>query len=105
MSDSSFKISLPEEVEGAQQGSFAPNSDQLEAADSEDDPNRREPVVSGPSDSCTSSCQQNFSEMLYASWSSTSRAGLAQRHIHDKTFHLSVQGRKCCGVKPCCRRD
>ncbi|XP_057495942.1 protein TONSOKU isoform X1 [Actinidia eriantha] len=140
MSDSSFKISLPEEVEGAQQGSFAPNSDQLEAADSEDDPNRMEPAVSGPSDSCASSCQRNFSgqgiqlvqdistaigmakhlklldlsmngfsvetaEMLYASWSSTSRAGLAQRHIHDKTFHLSVQGRKCCGVKPCCRRD
>ncbi|GFY87555.1 hypothetical protein Acr_05g0011940 [Actinidia rufa] len=76
------------------------NSDQLGAADSEDDPNRMEPAVPD-----SSRFSVETAEMLYASWSSTSRAGLAQRHIHDKTFHFSVQGSKCCGVKPCCRRD
>ncbi|KAL7230356.1 hypothetical protein ACSBR2_008781 [Camellia fascicularis] len=45
--------------------------------------------------------------LLYVAWSSlSSRAGLAQRHIQGNTIHLSLQGRKCCGVKPCCsRRD
>ncbi|KAG5529146.1 hypothetical protein RHGRI_029727 [Rhododendron griersonianum] len=120
--------------------SFKTDCDQLEAADSEDDQNRIKPAVSGPSDSCMSSCHRNadnqeielvqdlstaiglakhlklldlsmngFSletaEMLYAAWSKSSRAGLAQRHIQDKIVHLSVLGRKCCGVKSCCRRD
>lgn len=120
--------------------SFNTDCDQLEAADSEDDQNRIKPAVSGPSDSCMSSCQRNaynqevelvqdlstaiglakqlklldlsmngFSletaEMLYVAWSKSSRSGLAQRHIQDKIVHLSVLGRKCCGVKPCCRRD
>lgn len=120
--------------------SFKTDCDQLEAADSEDDQNRIKPAVSGPSDSCMSSCHRNaynqeielvqdlstaiglakhlklldlsmngFSletaAMLYAAWSKSSRAGLAQRHIQDKIVHLSVLGRKCCGVKSCCRRD
>ncbi|KAL6965581.1 hypothetical protein U1Q18_036635 [Sarracenia purpurea var. burkii] len=46
-----------------------------------------------------------MAEKLYCAWSSGSRAGLAQRHIQDKTIHFSVQGCKCCGVNPCCRRD
>lgn len=44
-------------------------------------------------------------ESLYSAWSSSSRAGLAERHIKEQIFHLSVQGVKCCGLKPCCRRD
>ncbi|CAL5323586.1 unnamed protein product [Camellia sinensis] len=45
--------------------------------------------------------------LLYVAWSSlSSRAGFAQRHIQGNTIHLSLQGRKCCGVQPCCsRRD
>lgn len=47
---------------------------------------------------------QSVAEKLYAAWSSNSRAGLAQSHIQDNVIHLSVQGNKCCGVRPCCRR-
>lgn len=46
---------------------------------------------------------QDVAEKLYAAWSS-SRAGLAKSHILDKVIHLSRQGKKCCGSKPCCRR-
>ncbi|KAI8031922.1 Protein TONSOKU [Camellia lanceoleosa] len=162
---SSFRVSLVEEVEPAQQGSsFQVKTEciQLEAADSEDDDHPPNPIrmpaeeaaaaaaassSSSPSDSCmmSSSCQRNPSDeeslqllvrdlstaiglakhlqyldlsnngfsmeiaetLLYVAWSSlSSRAGLAQRHIQGNTIHLSLQGRKCCGVKPCCsRRD
>ncbi|GMP25438.1 hypothetical protein CsSME_00002310 [Camellia sinensis var. sinensis] len=161
---SSFRVSLVEEVEPAQQGSsFAVKTEciQLEAADSEDDDHPPNPIrmpaeeaaaaaassSSSPSDSCmmSSSCQRNPSDeeslqllvrdlstaiglakhlqyldlsnngfsmeiaetLLYVAWSSlSSRAGFAQRHIQGNTIHLSLQGRKCCGVKPCCsRRD
>ncbi|XP_028110671.1 protein TONSOKU [Camellia sinensis] len=160
----SFRVSLVEEVEPAQQGSsFAVKTEciQLEAADSEDDDHPPNPIrmpaeeaaaaaassSSSPSDSCmmSSSCQRNPSDeeslqllvrdlstaiglakhlqyldlsnngfsmeiaetLLYVAWSSlSSRAGFAQRHIQGNTIHLSLQGRKCCGVKPCCsRRD
>ncbi|XAR73209.1 hypothetical protein NMG60_11007107 [Bertholletia excelsa] len=48
---------------------------------------------------------EEFAEQLYKAWSLNSREALATRHIQDNTIHLSVQERKCCGVKPCCRRD
>uniref|UniRef100_A0A5B6ZRH6 Protein TONSOKU n=1 Tax=Davidia involucrata TaxID=16924 RepID=A0A5B6ZRH6_DAVIN len=141
-SESSLKMSLPKDVEAAQQGLCAVNTDcnQLEVADSEDELIGVEPAISGFDGSCTSSCQRtpsNFecqfiqelstaigmakqlqlldlsnngfstqvAETLYTAWSSSSRAGLAQRHIHEQTIHLSVQRKKCCGLKPCCRRD
>ncbi|CAI9109016.1 OLC1v1008746C1 [Oldenlandia corymbosa var. corymbosa] len=43
-------------------------------------------------------------EELYAAWSSGSRAATARSHISNGVIHLSVQGRKCCGKRPCCRR-
>ncbi|KAK9272896.1 hypothetical protein L1049_003275 [Liquidambar formosana] len=46
-----------------------------------------------------------IAETFYTAWSLSSRAALAQRHIKEQTIHLLVQGIKCCGVKPCCRRD
>lgn len=42
-------------------------------------------------------------ETLFSAWS-TSRTGLAQRHIKDNIVHLFVKGTKCC-VKPCCKKD
>uniref|UniRef100_A0A7N0TWH9 Protein TONSOKU n=1 Tax=Kalanchoe fedtschenkoi TaxID=63787 RepID=A0A7N0TWH9_KALFE len=43
-------------------------------------------------------------ELLYSTWSGT-RAGPSQKHVKDCIFHLSTQGAKCCGMRPCCRRD
>ncbi|KAL3824491.1 hypothetical protein ACJIZ3_020520 [Penstemon smallii] len=43
-------------------------------------------------------------DSLFTAWSLGARAGLAQRHVEENTVHLSVQGRKCCGIKSCCRR-
>ncbi|KAA8531034.1 hypothetical protein F0562_005743 [Nyssa sinensis] len=141
-SESSLKMSLPEDIEAAQQGVCAINTDcnNLEVADSEDELIRVEHAISGFDGSCPSSCQRNPSnlecqfmqelstaigmakhlqlldlsnngfstevaETLYTAWSSSSRASLAQRHIHEQTIHLSVQGKRCCGLKSCCRRD
>ena len=42
-------------------------------------------------------------ETMFGAWS-TSRTGLAQRHIKDNIVHLFVKGTKCC-VRPCCRKD
>jgi hypothetical protein len=49
------------EVDAAQQGLCPVNTDynQLEVADSEDDPIRAEAAASGIDDSCASSCQKN----------------------------------------------
>ncbi|KAJ0264409.1 Protein TONSOKU [Hirschfeldia incana] len=45
-------------------------------------------------------------ETLYMAWSSSeSRTGIAQRHLKDETAHFYVEGKMCCGVKPCCRKD
>lgn len=46
-------------------------------------------------------------DALYTSWSS-SRAGLqSQKHIvaKDHIVHFFTEGKKCCGIKPCCKRD
>ncbi|RVW85363.1 Protein TONSOKU [Vitis vinifera] len=122
-------------------GSCIMNTDynQLEVADSEDDPITAEPAASND-DNCTNSCKRmlQFSESefiqglstaigmakklqlldlsnngfstqdtetIYTAWSLGSRSGLAQRHIKEQTVHLLVRGQKCCGVKPCCKRD
>ncbi|XP_024026928.1 protein TONSOKU [Morus notabilis] len=60
---SSRKASVPEEVEPAQQGLVPENNDldQLEVADSEEDPIGGEAAASGIDDSCASSSQRNSS--------------------------------------------
>ncbi|KAK8989807.1 hypothetical protein V6N11_064223 [Hibiscus sabdariffa] len=45
------------------------------------------------------------SEALYNAWSSGSRAGLSWQHIEDRIVHFSVEGNKCCRLKPCCKKD
>lgn len=45
-------------------------------------------------------------ETLYMSWSSSSsRTGIAQRHVKEEIVHFYVEGKMCCGVKSCCRKD
>ncbi|KAF3650623.1 putative 40S ribosomal protein S18-like [Capsicum annuum] len=47
---------------------------------------------------------KQLAENLYAAWASSSRSGSSRGHIEDNTVHLSVEGVKCCHLKPCCRR-
>ncbi|KAL6551954.1 hypothetical protein OROGR_008108 [Orobanche gracilis] len=47
---------------------------------------------------------QKVIDILFSAWSSGARAVVAQRHVEGDTVHLSVQGNKCCGIKPCCRK-
>ncbi|KAL9462342.1 hypothetical protein AB3S75_000365 [Citrus x aurantiifolia] len=42
---------------------------------------------------------------LYSAWSSRSGAGPAWKHIKEQIIHFSVEGNKCCRVKPCCRKN
>lgn len=45
-------------------------------------------------------------ETLYMSWSSSrSRIGIAQRHVKVEIVHFYVEGKICCGVESCCRKD
>ncbi|KAF8085013.1 hypothetical protein N665_0685s0005 [Sinapis alba] len=45
-------------------------------------------------------------ETLFMAWSSSgSRTGIAQRHVKDEVVHFYVEGKMCCGVKSCCRKD
>ncbi|KAK4359818.1 hypothetical protein RND71_022047 [Anisodus tanguticus] len=48
--------------------------------------------------------KKQLAENLYAAWTSSSRSGSSQGHIEDNTIHFSVEGLKCCHLKPCCRR-
>ncbi|XP_060184137.1 protein TONSOKU isoform X2 [Lycium barbarum] len=47
---------------------------------------------------------KQLAENLYTAWTSSSRSGSSRGHIEDNTIHLSVEGVKCCHLKPCCRR-
>lgn len=47
---------------------------------------------------------KQLAESLSAAWASSSRSGSSRGHIEDNTIHLSVEGVKCCHLKPCCRR-
>ncbi|KAI3975689.1 hypothetical protein MKX01_023115 [Papaver californicum] len=47
----------------------------------------------------------DVAETLYTAWSSSSGGGLAQRRIKDQTVHFSVEGKSCCGIEVCCKRD
>lgn len=51
--------------------------------------------------------QNGFSEeaieSLYASWSSSRCGAVARKHVSKELIHFSVDGKRCCGVKPCCK--
>ena len=45
-------------------------------------------------------------QLLYSAWASAPRGdGMAQKHVNKDVVHFSVDGMRCCGMKPCCRRD
>ncbi|KAJ1281342.1 hypothetical protein BS78_04G298800 [Paspalum vaginatum] len=45
-------------------------------------------------------------QSLYSAWASVPRGdGMARKHVIKEVVHFSVDGMKCCGLKPCCRRD
>ncbi|KAF5202796.1 Tonsoku-like protein [Thalictrum thalictroides] len=49
---------------------------------------------------------RDLAEALYTAWSSTFRSGgSARRHVEEHTVHFSVDDKKCCGVKICCKKD
>lgn len=43
-------------------------------------------------------------EAFYGSWK-TLRPLSSQQHITEKIIHLSRKEKRCCGVKPCCKKD
>ncbi|TVU28893.1 hypothetical protein EJB05_20430 [Eragrostis curvula] len=45
-------------------------------------------------------------QSLYSAWASGPRGdGIARKHVNKEVVHFSVDGMRCCGPKPCCRRD
>ncbi|URE05449.1 TPR [Musa troglodytarum] len=50
---------------------------------------------------------QEAIDSLYAAWSSPLRCndGKSRKHVNMDVVHFSVNGKKCCGVRPCCIRD
>ncbi|KFK23643.1 hypothetical protein AALP_AAs64185U000100, partial [Arabis alpina] len=45
-------------------------------------------------------------ETLYMSWSSSgSRTSISQRHVKGEIVHFYVEGKICCGIKQCCKKD
>nr|CAB3451284.1 unnamed protein product [Digitaria exilis] len=45
-------------------------------------------------------------QSLYSAWASVPRGdGMARKHVNKDVVHFSVDAMRCCGVKPCCRRD
>lgn len=50
---------------------------------------------------------QEAIDLLYAAWSSPPRCndGKSSKHVNTDIVHFSVNGKKCCGVRPCCIRD
>ncbi|KAJ0983759.1 hypothetical protein J5N97_002115 [Dioscorea zingiberensis] len=47
-------------------------------------------------------------DAMYASWSSSGSrsSGQALKHVtKDQTVHFSTEGKRCCGIKQCCRKD
>ena len=45
-------------------------------------------------------------QSLYSAWASVPRGdGMARKHVNKEVVHFSVDGTRCCGLKPCCRRD
>ncbi|CAL9162518.1 unnamed protein product [Musa hybrid cultivar] len=50
---------------------------------------------------------QEAIDSLYEAWSSPPRCndGKSRKHVNTDIVHFSVNGKKCCGVRPCCIRD
>ncbi|XP_062220506.1 protein TONSOKU-like [Phragmites australis] len=45
-------------------------------------------------------------QSLYSAWASGPRGdGMARKHVNKEVVHFSVDGMRCCGLEPCCRRD
>ncbi|KAI4317132.1 hypothetical protein L6164_025031 [Bauhinia variegata] len=44
-------------------------------------------------------------ETFYNSWSSGLRVVSSLRHVTDQIIHFSTKEKKCCRVKPCCRKN
>ncbi|KAJ1298868.1 hypothetical protein BS78_01G486600 [Paspalum vaginatum] len=45
-------------------------------------------------------------QSLYSAWASVPRGdGMARKHVNKELVHFWVDGMRCCGLKPCCRRD
>lgn len=45
-------------------------------------------------------------QSLYSAWTSVPRGdGMARKHVNNEVVHFSVDGMRCCSLKPCCRRD
>ncbi|KAL6635242.1 hypothetical protein ACP70R_027913 [Stipagrostis hirtigluma subsp. patula] len=45
-------------------------------------------------------------QSLYSAWASGLRGDrMARKHVNKEVVHFSVDGMRCCGLKPCCRRD
>lgn len=45
-------------------------------------------------------------QSLYSAWASVPRGdGIARKHVNKNVVHFSADGMRCCGMKPCCRRD
>ncbi|KAK4774635.1 hypothetical protein SAY86_009570 [Trapa natans] len=42
-------------------------------------------------------------ELFYASWANSRTVHPALKHVNGELLHLSVGGRRCCRVKPCCK--
>uniref|UniRef100_A0A0D9VLW1 Protein TONSOKU n=1 Tax=Leersia perrieri TaxID=77586 RepID=A0A0D9VLW1_9ORYZ len=49
---------------------------------------------------------EEATQSLYSAWASGPRGdGMARKHVVKEVVHFSVDGMRCCGLKPCCRRD
>ncbi|KAJ8504389.1 hypothetical protein OPV22_005275 [Ensete ventricosum] len=50
---------------------------------------------------------QEAIDSLYAAWSSPLRCndGKSHKHVNAAVVHFSVDGKKCCGMRPCCIGD
>ncbi|KAL5213496.1 hypothetical protein ABZP36_024343 [Zizania latifolia] len=49
---------------------------------------------------------EESTQSLFSAWASGLRGeGLARKHVTKEVVHFSVDGMRCCGMKPCCRRD
>lgn len=132
--ESSPKAHIPEEVEPARQALIPEKKDvdELEVADSEEDPIRVEAAASGIDDTCASSCHRNSSSPEFQFIQELSSAITSARKLqvvdlsnnglsteaaerlyeawstsrpcpaYKHLFLLFTEGRNCC-MKPCCR--
>ncbi|KAL2906747.1 Protein TONSOKU [Bienertia sinuspersici] len=46
----------------------------------------------------------SIADTFYTAWCSCFR-GVCRRHVNGQLLHLSTEGKICCGVKPCCKKN